>query len=508
MHKLIKELPLHIMACVLSRGSPKWEGLFSESLSITSYLIKALRLLSTLSEACTLGQNSISPNAGYVTLDLQVMSTVIDMTNLLLLSCIGPEGDILQKVAESQHSFKKACLQSQLIDLSIRAVLLYLRAFATQQGSIKNKIEIWNNVAEHLLNHPRGIAFIDAAFESSRLLVSAVRQILIAEDIAFDRSAISKLTFATGAALDNIMLLCTSPLFYYRMMLHDPHGTAALRLICECLSLHDDPLATPPFGFEDRSYPGPTLRRVMMMKPPPYSTDRGEGAAELLAARGFALLRALGDYKDVIYLDQIMKGEYTREMTIKTMDKIIRYCSQILLRHSVKLYPVASGEGQLAINVLRGLELLSDDGNFRETLAASLTPHLARLLALSDPNQFRSSWCGGKEAIEFFGKLRDFKGKEDINLVDVNSYSEESRRMYQRLEAAASEYYKPNSFVEGELKFFQHGPLIAFAKCLMLACRASAAARRDVSHCQPLWSAVSLGTCCHAFTLNRKSSLS
>lgn len=393
----------------------------------------------------------MSPNAGYVSLDLHVISTVIDMANLLLLSCIGPEVEVLLKAAESPSCFKEACQQSQLIDLAIRAVLLYLRAFATQKGTMKNKNDAWNPVAEQLLNHPRGTAFIDATFESSRLLVAAVRQVLIAEDMEFDRNRMSELTFAAGAALEHISLLCASPLFYYRMMLHDPYGTAALRLINECLCLHDPPLATPPFGFEDRSSPGQPSHRIMIMKSPPYTTDRGEGAAELLAARGFALLRALGDYKDVIYLDQIMKSDYTREMTTKTMDKVKLYCIQILSRHSVKSFPVASGEGQLAINVLRALELLSDDGNFREKLAAVVTLHLARLLALSDPSQFRSSWCGGKEAIEFFGKLRDFKGKGDINLVDVNSYSEESKRMYHNLEAAVIEYYKPNTFVEGTM---------------------------------------------------------
>ena len=157
--------------------------------------------------------------------------------------------------------------------------------------------------------------------------------------------------------------MVATPLFYQRLMLHDPSGAAPLRLALACLTLHDSPLAAPPFARSaDRASSAAASKLVAVQ--PPYTTGarascwlgwhrlqrataapapwlqaawavmplpaparpcqaaagvpardpscpaaalaaKGQGAAELLAARGFALLLMLAECEEPSYMDAV-----------------------------------------------------------------------------------------------------------------------------------------------------------------------------------------------------------
>lgn len=65
--------------------------------------------------------------------------------------------------------------------------------------------------------------------------------------------------------------MVVTPLFYQRLMLHDPSGAAPLRLVLACLTLHDNPLAAPPFARSaDKASSAASSKLVAVQ--PPYST--------------------------------------------------------------------------------------------------------------------------------------------------------------------------------------------------------------------------------------------
>lgn len=105
--------------------------------------------------------------------------------------------------------------------------------------------------------------------------------------------------------MELLSYLCSTPLFYQRLMLHDATGAAPLRLVLACLTLHDAPLAAPPFARSgDRAAAGAATSKLVAVQPP-YCTEKGDGAAELLAARGFALLLMLSECEEPSYMDQV-----------------------------------------------------------------------------------------------------------------------------------------------------------------------------------------------------------
>jgi hypothetical protein len=76
--------------------------------------------------------------------------------------------------------------------------------------------------------------------------------------------------------------MCVTPLFYQRLMLHDPSGAAPLRLVLACLTLHDTPMAAPPFARSADKASSATTSKLVAVQPP-YPTGELVGCA---AARG------------------------------------------------------------------------------------------------------------------------------------------------------------------------------------------------------------------------------
>lgn len=170
-----------------------------------------------------------------------------------------------------------------------------------------------------------------------------------------------------------------------------------------------------------------------MPRAPPAAAraEKGEGAAELLAARGFALLLMLAECEAPPFMDQVgvheplgtqrvYGGEVqpsaqhtllavhcphaqvaqhasTRRLADHVNNRAAAYIGQVLLRPSTAHFPAAPGESQMAINTLRAAELLSDDSNFRAGLIPLLAPTAAHLLSSGGHG------CGGGGMTEVAG---------------------------------------------------------------------------------------------------------
>lgn len=74
--------------------------------------------------------------------------------------------------------------------------------------------------------------------------------------------------------------MCVTPLFYQRLMRHDPSGAAPLRLVLACLTLHDAPLAAPPFARSADKASSAAASKLVAVQPPYCTGEHGKGAGE------------------------------------------------------------------------------------------------------------------------------------------------------------------------------------------------------------------------------------
>jgi hypothetical protein len=403
LHKLVKALPCHVMACLLARQpacppDAATAALTAAPLTATScfdHVARALQLLANLSHLCVptpqqRGDGLVGPDAAFT-------AQLVDAVNLVLLSVAGPEAETALRSAGAPGGAQPALDRASMVPAALRALALVASAHAPDppppgaEGGLH-----WGAVAEALFAHPRGAVFLEAAFDAVGALVAAVRAALCGPA---DGEAAYQLAYHAGCAMEVLSCMAACPLFYQRLMIHDPHGAAPLRLALACLALHDAPLAAPPFRRVVAPGAPPSARPVLAATRPPYLTHKGGGAAELLAARGFALLLLLGEYPEPSYLDQLFAGAATKALAEQLVGRSAGYMGQVLLRPVASAFPPGAGEGQMAANVLRAAELLSDDSNFRAALIPGLAPTLAQLLQHRDPALFASMWCAGADAV-------------------------------------------------------------------------------------------------------------
>ena len=402
------------------------------------HISQAFTLLSTLSEMCV----STPPPRDNGTLgpDPNFTSELIDTVIFALLTVAGPESDAILHHSTDPATFQQALDRAEIVPAALRALALItsaqapgtkgMNASTSTLASMRSRAHVlynWKAVCEALFAHPRGVVLIDATFECTTLLVKAVRQALVTPSI--DGPSVYSIAYAAGAAIEIVTSMIGCPLFYHAMALHDPTGAPPLRLILTCLSLHDDPLAAPPFV---RIRSGAGQRSVLSATREGHSTAKGQGAAELLAARGFALISLLGEYSNPTYLDDVMAHRETQMTAEQLIGKSAAYLGQVLLRPPISQFPVAPAEGQMSINVMRAAELLSDDSNFRAALITGLAPTLAQLLAHTNTAQFSSFWCLGEESVALMG------GDSDLL---INSTSKKSLSLVEKYAVASKEYH-------------------------------------------------------------------
>ncbi|GAB4822103.1 hypothetical protein N2152v2_009149 [Parachlorella kessleri] len=443
------------MACLLARqpavppneATPALTDCQIASSSCFDHIAKALQLLCNLCDSAA--QNRTLRTE--ILLSQEFVLEVVDAVNLLLLAMAGPEAQRCLDAAQAQGTLQEALDRASLVPGALRALAYAFTAVAAEpvQGDAQLN---WDSIADTLLQHPRGSVLLEVVFDAVRTLVLAVRAALTASEASSDD--VYKLAFHAGAALELLSYLCTTPLFYYRLMLHDPSGAAPLRLVLACLTLHDAPLAAPPFvrlpsppkpatlasAAEQQQQQGPPPQQQpaapsgplasFALGQPPYTTAKGQGAAELLVARGCALLVMLADFEEPSYMDQLFGHTEVTQVAHEVLRRAATYVSQVLLRPSTSQHPPAPGEPQMAVNVLRAAELLSDDSNFKPGLIQLLAREVAQLLCM-DPATFKSRWCAGEEAVAYHCK----------DEILVNSVSNHALEGVERMERASKKVF-------------------------------------------------------------------
>lgn len=322
------------------------------STSCYNHVAKALQLLCAL---C----GSAAQHRGLRTellLSAEFGMEVVDAANLILVSMAGPEAERCLAAAASPQSMQEAIDRASLVPGALRALAYAFTARAEEPGDALRLS--WDSIAEGLLCHPRGAVLLDAAFDAVRTLVLAVRAALLAADTSSED--VYRLAFHAGGAMELLSYLCTTPLFYHRLMVHDPSGAAPLRLVLTCLTLHDAPLAAPPYcrlpqhrglpggGAHPMQPPGmaaaalpaaPSMPPIPVAPtgplasfaaaPPPYSTNKGHGSAELLAARGFALVVILAEFEEPSYMDQLFEHADVTQLAHQVLERTAAYIAQV-----------------------------------------------------------------------------------------------------------------------------------------------------------------------------------
>lgn len=430
---LIQALPSHTMACLLGTipegpapaGLPGATDAHITSIDCFQYVSRALSLLATLCEIAS-GHTLLST----LLLDPPFRNQVIDAACLALATVAGPEAATILKFSTNSSRMSEAITRASLVPSALK-VLTYCLTIVSPEGHQRSSELNWDAICLSILKHPRGPSFLDISFESIRTVVRAVREaLLVNADNVYD------LAFHAGAAFEMLSFMAATPAFYHRLMMHDASGAAPLRLIACALATHHAPLAAPPFKRQTQAVQSETGQsagasaNVLVATLPPYTTKKGQGAAELLAARGFNLLLVLGDHEDPTYTDALFTTPRTRSLAEDVINSAASYMGQTLLRPSITRFPTAPGESQMSINTLRAAELLSDDSNFRTSLIPGIAPTIATMLA-ADPEEFKSMWCAGKSAIDYHSN----------GSIVVNNLTDKGLTNFARLTSAARMLY-------------------------------------------------------------------
>lgn len=280
--RLALALPRHIMACLLARQpavpADEATGALTDTPILSgSHFEHAARALGLLAQLCDLAAQHRALREA-VLAQPDFAGQLVDAVNLALLAVAGPEAEACIAAAGRDAQVAAALDRAALVPAALRALAFGFTAggpeeAATAAGPPPDDGTIdWGAVSEVLLCHPRGAALLDAGFDAARTVVLAVRAALTGDT---EGEAVYRLAYHAGGAMECLSCLAVTPLFYHRLLGHDPSGAAPLRLILACLTLHDAPLAAPPFARS--SSPASTATSVKLVATkPPYTTEKGQ----------------------------------------------------------------------------------------------------------------------------------------------------------------------------------------------------------------------------------------
>lgn len=381
---------MHILSCLMVWQNGERMSFLPVGMTNEEYVAAAFESLVKLSPRCEY--------AGSVPtlLDASFSRQLIDAANMALLALSGPMVPSCLSVEELTLPFaiRRMSFRASIVAFSIKSVQLVL-AHRQQQEKL-DRFQTWRLAMGSLQLHPKGHIFIEVAMEATRTILRSMRVVLL-ESIANDD--IVTIGYHAGVAIQIISEYFTLDEAYEWYMAKEQSGASILRLICSCLMLVTNPLTVPPF----KRVHDPNLDQVVVVAGSyPYLTSPGRGCVEHLAARGFAILLLLGE-KAESFFDMILQTEEGKALANEMKSHFIDIINEVLLRPSISKYPISPGEGQLAINVLRAAELLSDESNFKESLIPRIAPTISRLLSFTEPKKFASFWGPGVKSVIHLG---------------------------------------------------------------------------------------------------------
>jgi len=177
------------------------------------------------------------------------------------------------------------------------------------------------------------------------------------------------------------------------------HVTCLGRLVCTVLELVTHKRAMSPYICRPNpADPDGEPIREPMARPTDeragdwfYDTDPCRGYAGYAVSQVCALLVSLAFHEPSFSDLLVGGGDEAKAVADVMVHALHSLAKQVLLRPSVVQYDVSLGESQLIINVMRLLEIVSDDTNFKARLHVEMIDIMKHVICM-ESNTFRSMW--------------------------------------------------------------------------------------------------------------------
>ncbi|KAK9854177.1 hypothetical protein WJX84_011317 [Apatococcus fuscideae] len=387
--ELIAALPRHLLACLLS-GQPAADDADCWAPALTTvqlshknwhdYLDRGLQLLGNMCAA--VDQTPACRN--WLKQNSALRDQTVDLMSVLLLHIAGPGASESLAAAVDPHRAQETLDRASVAHSALNTlVLVFQPALLTDYERLD-----WHALCSSLLSHARADLLLDVMFDAVRTIFRMVDAAVRSSSAGVD---IVKLSYHAGGYMDLLASFCAAPLFYYRLLQHDPACEAVIRLIATGVQLLDPPLAPPPWEFV------PASSSYILSTAQTHNTAKAKGCVELLTARCIALMHTLAEYEEQAFLDQVWLQDSARALGQATARRILTQAGLVLRRPAVGEVAVGMvGEGQLGVNTLAMADVLADDSSTRKTAMDLLAGPMVDALTVT-PAAFASRWCGGPE---------------------------------------------------------------------------------------------------------------
>ncbi|KAI5065048.1 hypothetical protein GOP47_0019743 [Adiantum capillus-veneris] len=349
LERLVSRLPLHLLACLASRGTePRLR-----------YLLRGVRLLHSFSDLALrhpkLEQSFLQ--------EVKIREQILDLIIYMLITLAGPE-------QEGRHGSSFTILHAALVACSLHL----LPAFVAGE---------WSDLVPVLLVHPKVDIFMDAAFDAVRrdigLLQTKLRALnskLMSNRVSSNvaESMAEVIAQQCEASVQVLQSLCQPQAFRDKVLNHKElcRNGGVLHLVLTVLKLH------VPFLLAESKYLVSLVAR--------------------LKSKVLSLMVKFCETESVSFLDEVAADARTMHLAEMVAAEVFT-----LVRKALTEEPKESQEsddeedemlsGLLYIHAMRMADIFSDDSNFRNSVMDFIAPDLAKVLAQS-PTTFLTRWCG------------------------------------------------------------------------------------------------------------------
>eukprot|EP00250_Pteridium_aquilinum_P010833 c19659_g1_i1 orf=891-3962(+) len=355
LERLVSRLPLHLLACLASRGTePRLR-----------YLLRGVRLLHSLSDLALR-----HPKLEQIFLqEVKIREQILDLIIYMLITLAGPE-------QEGRHGSSFTILHAALVAGSLHL----LPAFVAGE---------WSDLVPVLLVHPKVDIFMDAAFDAVRrdigllqIKLRALNSKLMSNRVSSNvaESMAEVIAQQCEASVQVLQSLCQPHAFRDKVLNHKElcRNGGVLHLVLIVLKLH------VPFLLAESKYLVSLVAR--------------------LKSKILSLMVKFCETESVSFLDEVAADVRTMHLAEMVAAEVFTLVRKALSEEPRELQESDDDEdellsGLLYIHAMRLADIFSDDSNFRNSVMDFIAPDLAKVLAQS-PTTFMSRWCGSSTTEE------------------------------------------------------------------------------------------------------------
>lgn len=355
LERLVSRLPIHLLACLASRGTePRLR-----------YLLRGVRLLHSLSDLALR-----HPKLEQIFLqEVKIREQILDLIIYMLITLAGPE-------QEGRHGSSFTILHAALVACSLHL----LPAFVAGE---------WSDLVPVLLVHPKIDIFMDAAFDAVRrdigllhMKLRALNSKLMSNRVSSNvaESMAEVIAQQCEASVQVLQSLCQPHVFRDKVLNHKElcRNGGVLHLVLTVLNLH------VPFLLAESKYLVSLVAR--------------------LKSKILSLMVKFCETESVSFLDEVAADVRTMHLAETVAAEVFTLVRKALIEEPRELQESEDEEdemlsGLLYIHAMRLADIFSDDSNFRNSVMDFIAPDLAKVLAQS-PTTFLSRWCGSSTTEE------------------------------------------------------------------------------------------------------------